>query len=128
MELSQYNQLGGEKGVQRLVDRFYDLMDEREDVSELRDLHAKSLKGSRQKPFLFLSGWLGGPSLYIEKYGHPRLRSRHFPFKITSLESEQWMKCMRQALQEQITNDDLLLMNLTSSFEKVANHMRNTTD
>jgi hemoglobin len=128
INLSQYNQLGGEKGVKRLVDRFYDLMDERDDVSELRALHAKSLKVSRQKLFLFLSGWLGGPSLYIEKYGHPRLRSRHFPFTITSLESEQWMKCMTQALQEQITDDELLLMTLISSFRNVADHMRNTAD
>lgn len=125
---SQYDQLGGEKGVHQLVDRFYDLMDERDDVSELRTLHAKSLRVSRKKLFLFLSGWLGGPSLYIEQYGHPRLRARHLPFTITSLERDQWMNCMSQALQEQITNNDLLLMNLQSSFRKVADHMRNTPD
>ncbi|MCK5809644.1 MAG: group II truncated hemoglobin [Cocleimonas sp.] len=125
---SQYHQLGGEQAVIQLVDRFYDLMDTRDDVSALRDLHAKSLKGSRKKLFLFLSGWLGGPSLYTEKYGHPRLRARHLPFKITSLEANQWMKCMDQALEEQIADNELLLMTLKSSFRKVAEHMRNTAD
>ncbi|MCK5917530.1 MAG: group II truncated hemoglobin [Cocleimonas sp.] len=125
---SQYDQLGGEKGVHQLVDRFYDLMDARDDVSELRDLHAKSLRVSRKKLFLFLSGWLGGPSLYIEEYGHPRLRARHLPFKITSLERDQWLNCMNQALQEQIIDNELLLMTLESSFSNVADHMRNAPD
>ncbi len=124
---SQYDQVGGEKGVQKLVDRFYDLMDSQQETREVRAMHAKSLRISRKKLFLFLSGWLGGPSLYIEKYGHPRLRQRHLPFQITSNERDQWLFCMNQALEEQIT-DPLLLQSLKSSFFNVANHMRNTPD
>ena len=124
---AHYESIGGEKGVKKLVDRFYDLMDERNDVTELRQLHAKNLKGSRMKLYLFLSGWLGGPSLYTDKYGHPRLRQRHLPFKITSLERDQWMSCINQALEEQI-EDKMLLQSLKLSFYKVANHMRNTED
>jgi hemoglobin len=124
---SQYDLLGGETGVRHLVDRFYDLMDENKNVATLRAMHAKSLRVSRDKLFLFLSGWLGGPALYIEKYGHPRLRQRHLPFRITSNERDQWLSCMNQALEEQIT-DPLLLHTLQSSFFNVANHMRNTAD
>ncbi|SMN16585.1 Hemoglobin-like protein HbO [uncultured Candidatus Thioglobus sp.] len=124
--LTQYEQLGGESAVKKLVNRFYDLMDQRSDTIELRSMHAKSLKISREKLFLFLSGWLGGPSLYIEKYGHPKLKARHMPFAITVLERDQWLLCMNQALKDQITNDELLLMTLVSSFKGVADHMVNT--
>ncbi len=127
LNTTHYDSVGGEKGVRKLVNRFYDLMDDRDDVKELRHLHAKSLKGSRNKLFLFLSGWLGGPDLYIEKYGHPRLRQRHMPFKITSLERDQWVTCMSQALDEQI-EDKILLQSMKHSFYKVADHMRNTED
>lgn len=124
---SPYDALGGEQGVQKLVDRFYDLMDEREDTRELRNMHAKSLRVSREKLFLFLSGWLGGPSLYTEKYGHPMLRRRHLPFRITSQERDQWLACMNQALEEQV-DDKMLLASLKGSFYKVADHMRNAQD
>ena len=60
-KLTPFEQIGGGESVQNLVDRFYDLMDEKEDVKALRDLHAKSLRISREKLYLFLSGWLGGP-------------------------------------------------------------------
>lgn len=124
---SQYDLIGGDAGVRKLVDRFYDLMDERDDVKTLRDLHAKSLRISRDKLYMFLSGWLGGPQLYAEKYGHPRLRARHLPFRITSNERDQWMSCMNQALEEQV-KDLLLLSNLKQSLFKVADFMRNTED
>ncbi len=124
--LTQYDQLGGEASVKQLVSRFYDLMDQRPDTLELRSMHAKSLKVSREKLFLFLSGWLGGPSLYVEQYGHPKLRVRHRPFAITTVERDQWLLCMNQALKEQITGNELLLMSLISSFKGVADHMLNT--
>lgn len=124
---SQYDLIGGDQGVRKLVDRFYDLMDEREDVKVLRDLHAKSLRISRDKLYMFLSGWLGGPQLYVEKFGHPRLRARHLPFRITSVERDQWISCMHQALDEQI-EDQLLLDTLKQSLFKVADFMRNAED
>ena len=122
-EETPYTALGGEAAVKILVDRFYDLMDEKEEVKTLRQLHAKSLRVSRQKLFLFLSGWLGGPQLYIEKYGHPRLRARHLPFVISQNESDQWMLCMNQALDEQV--DEPLRSKLSKAFQGVATHMIN---
>ncbi len=116
-----YEQMGGDKPVRQLVDRFYDLMDEKEDVKPLRDLHAKSLRISREKLFLFLSGWLGGPQLYVEKYGHPMLRRRHLPFAIDASQRDQWLDCMNIALDEQV--EEPLRTELKASFFKVADHM-----
>ncbi|NIS29878.1 MAG: group II truncated hemoglobin, partial [Actinobacteria bacterium] len=98
---------GGEAGVRRLVDRFYDLMDTLPEAAEVRALHPRSLHVSREKLFQFLSGWLGGPPLYVERYGHPRLRRRHFPFTIGEREAEQWMLCMRRAIDETVENEPL---------------------
>lgn len=121
---SHYERIGGKAGVHRLVERFYDLMDQRADVAELRAMHAKNLKGSREKLFLFLSGWLGGPQLYTEKYGHPRLRQRHTPFAIGDAERGQWMSCMLQAM-EDVGIEAGLREELTRAFQKVADFMRN---
>jgi hemoglobin len=93
-----YELLGGELAVRRLVDRFYDEMDARPDVKPLRDLHPEDLADSRDKLFWFMSGWLGGPPLYMQKKGHPRLRARHLPFVIDAAMRDQWMLCMRMAL------------------------------
>jgi hemoglobin len=81
-EISLYEMLGGETGLRSLVGRFYDLMDSSPEAEKIRVFHAKSLKQSREKLFMFLSGWSGGPQLYIERFGHPRLRMRHISFPI----------------------------------------------
>lgn len=121
---THYERIGGEEVVRRLVDRFYDLMDSKAEVAGIRDLHAKNLKASREKLFLFLSGWLGGPQLYIEKYGHPRLRQRHLPFAIGESERDQWMNCMNQAMQD-VGLEQGLREELQRAFWKTANFMRN---
>jgi len=71
----------------------------------------------------YIVGVLGGPQLYVEKYGHPRLRARHLPFSIGKSERDQWLMCMDQALDEQI--EEPLRQQLKAAFEKVADHMRN---
>ena len=118
-----YDRIGGEPAVRALVDRFYDAMDRREDATVIRAMHAKSLASSRQKLFLFLSGWLGGPSLYIEKYGHPRLRMRHFPFAVDQAAADAWVRCMDEALEG--VDDAPLRDFLAQRFRQVADHMRN---
>jgi hemoglobin len=116
--------MGGETAVRALVERFYDLMDSLPEAGDIRSLHAKSLKGSRQKLFMFLSGWLGGPPLYEETHGHPRLRARHLPFPIGIRERDQWMYCMKKALYH-IDIEDKLREELMAAFWKTADHMRN---
>jgi hemoglobin len=121
---THYDMLGGEQGIRQLVNRFYDLMDELPEAWELRKIHQQDLHSARDKLFKFLSGWLGGPGLYEAEYGHPRLRARHMPFPVDVQMRDQWLMCMNMALDEQV-GDDLLKMQLKSSFANVADHMRN---
>jgi hemoglobin len=98
-EKSKYRLVGGMKVISPLVDDFYRIMENDPLASACLKTHAgKDLKDSGEKLKFFLSGWLGGPQLYLEKFGHPRLRMRHFPFAIGPLEGEQWLYCMDLAL------------------------------
>jgi hemoglobin len=119
-----YVLIGGEAAVRNLVNRFYDLMDEDPDFYGIRKLHPVSLAGSREKLFMFLSGWLGGPPLYIDTFGHPRLRARHKPFSVGISERDQWMACMVRAMEE--TGVDAQMKHrLAQAFFQTANFMRN---
>lgn len=122
-----YERIGGAEAVRRLVHRFYDLMDELPQARTVRELHGESLSGSEDKLFKFLSGWLGGPQLFIEEYGDPVLRRRHMPFSIGDAERDQWMICMNQALSETVEDGNLRL-ELSTALAKVADHMRNRAE
>ena len=102
-------------------------MDTLPEAYGIRKLHQPDLASAEQKLYLYLTGWLGGPQLYVEKYGHPRLRSRHLPFPIASNEAEQWMLCMRQAMAEVIA-DDALRASLDKALNDLAYFMRNRED
>ncbi|MFZ5509515.1 MAG: group II truncated hemoglobin [Pseudomonadota bacterium] len=119
-----YERIGGEAAVRRLVRRFYELMDTLPEAYGIRKLHPQDLSGSEEKLFMFLSGWLGGPQLFVERFGHPRLRARHLPFPIGAAERDQWMMCMRQAMDEVIA-DETLRRGLEQALSDLANHMRN---
>lgn len=119
-----YELIGGEPVIQRLVQRFYALMDELPEAYDVRRLHPSSLSGSEQKLFEYLSGWLGGPPLYESQYGHPRLRMRHLPFAIAERERDQWLLCMRLALDEVIEHAEWRQM-LYAPMQGLADHMRN---
>jgi hemoglobin len=117
--------IGGEARVRALVDRFYDLMDIEPGYRELRAAHGSTLDDARQKLHWFLCGWLGGPSHYEERFGHPRLRMRHMPFAIGIVERDQWLACMNQAMGETGVPEDLR-GRLKDSFFKTADWLRNT--
>lgn len=120
-----YTLLGGDDArVRELVDRFYDLMDLEPAFTELRAVHGSSLDEARDKLYWFLSGWLGGPSLYIERFGHPRLRARHLPFAIGIKERDQWVACMSQAMVD-VQVPDSLVQRLQHAFMQTADWMRN---
>jgi hemoglobin len=122
--LTHYQRIGGEEKVRALVQRFYELMDELPEACGIRKLHAEDLQGATDKLFKFLSGWMGGPQLYVEQYGHPMLRACHLPFSIGAAERDQWLLCMNQALDE-VVEDETLRRELSAAFAKVADHMRN---
>lgn len=121
---THYERIGGPDTIRALVDAFYRHMDELPEAYGIRKMHAEDLAGSRQKLFDFLSGWMGGPQLYVEKHGHPMLRRRHLPFPIGDAERDQWLMCMRQALAE-VVESATLREELYAAFVKVADHMRN---
>ena len=119
-----YLLMGGEKSILNLVERFYFYMDTLPEAKELRAIHAADLSSTKEKLFKFLSGWLGGPDLFIQEYGHPRLRQRHFPFKVNQQARDQWVFCMHKALYE-IAMPDELRKNIKQAIDDLAIHMIN---
>ena len=120
-----YERLGGAPAVRRLVHRFYELMAELPEAWDVRKLHPEDLSGSEEKLFMYLSGWFGGPPLYVRAYGHPRLRQRHMHWRIGPTERDQWLLCMHQVLDEQVADTDLRAM-IGKAFDELASHMMNT--
>jgi hemoglobin len=116
--------MGEESGIRALVEKFYYYMDILPEADGIRKLHPENLEESIEKLVLFLSGWSGGPPLYVEKYGHPRLRMRHMPFAIGESERDQWLFCMRRALQECISDEEVRQF-LDEKFTHIADFMRN---
>jgi hemoglobin len=116
--------LGGVEQVRALVERFYDIMDRDPEAATIRAMHPQDLTGSREKLFMFLAGWTGGPQLYIERYGHPFLRRRHLPFTIGESERDQWMYCMVKAMHE-LGIEEKVMLKLAEALHGVADFMRN---
>ena len=125
--LTPFDELGGEPAVQRLVERFYDLMDLEAGYSAVRASHGPSLDDARQKLFWFLCGWLGGPDHYVQRFGHPRLRARHLPFSIGVRERDEWLACMAQAMAETGV-PPALRQRLAQNFFQTADWMRNRAE
>ncbi len=121
--VSVYERLGGEVGVRALADRFYDEMERRPEVAPLLAMHV-DMPRARERFFWFLSGWLGGPQLFMERIGHPRLRMRHDRFPIDADARDQWLLCMSAAL-EPTDLPPAVRAQLDGAFAQVANHMIN---
>lgn len=119
-----FEELGGAEKIRDLVEKFYDIMDSDPNATGIRAMHAGDLTEAREKLFMFLTGWSGGPSLYIERYGHPMLRKRHLPFTIGESERDQWMFCMVCAMHE-INMEEAMVVRLAQALWSVADFMRN---
>lgn len=121
---THFEAIGGEEKIRQLVDRFYDLMDTQPEAARIRALHPEDLAESRDKLFMFLVGWMGGPPLYVSKFGHPRLRARHIRFPIGTRERDEWLWCMYRAMDE-LQVPGLLVEQLRRAFAQTADFMRN---
>ena len=117
-------EMDGAIKIRALVEAFYDVMDTDPKAAPIRAMHAADLSSAREKLFMFLVGWTGGPQLYIERYGHPMLRKRHMPFAIDESARDQWMYCMIRAMHQQ-GMDDALMTKLAEQLYGVADFMRN---
>jgi hemoglobin len=120
-----FEELGGTEKIRDLVEKFYDIMDSDPRATGIRAMHASDLTEAREKLFMFLTGWSGGPALYIERYGHPMLRKRHLPFAIGESERDQWMFCMVRAMHE-INMEEPMVVRLAQALWSVADFMRNS--
>ncbi|MGE4483136.1 group II truncated hemoglobin [Acidocella sp.] len=118
-----FEQLGGAPGIARLVDDFYDRM-EQPCYAALRDLHAPDLAMTRAVLKLYLAEWMGGPAEYSAAYGHPRLRQRHMHIRIGETERDDWMRCMSEAMAHNVP-DEAARTRLTQNLVKLADWMRN---
>lgn len=96
-----YQSAGGIEGICKLVERFYDLMDELDETRHIRNMHPHDLELSKDKLATFLSGWMGGPRLYQEQYGGISIPQVHAHLSIGHEERDAWLFCMEQALAEQ---------------------------
>lgn len=93
-EVTLYDRLGAEN-LATLVNRFYDLVFTNERISRLFKTDKELIK---EKQRLFLTQFFGGPPLYSERYGHPKLRARHLPHPIDEEDAIAWLQCMSAAV------------------------------
>lgn len=123
---SLYEDLGGEEGVRELVKVFYDIVETDPEAEALRLLHLRGhgIAHSRIEQFNFLSGFLGGPQYYVQKYGHARLREMHEHVPIGPSDRDLWLACMVKAI-AQVGLDrgvaDKLMRHLTRAAETCRN-------
>jgi len=123
---SLYDLVGGEAGVHSLVKAFYDIVETNPEGHKLHLLHLRGsgVAHSRIEQFNFLSGFLGGPKLYSEKYGHSNVRTMHEHVEINTEAKDIWLKCMAMAIDEvglASTAKDQLMGNFTVVAERLVN-------
>ncbi|API91009.1 hypothetical protein J32TS6_28700 [Virgibacillus pantothenticus] len=121
---SIFEAIGGIPAVERLVEAFYVRVGKHPD---LIPIFPEDLTETIHKQKLFLTQFFGGPPLYAEERGHPMLRRRHLPFKITPAHKDAWLNCMAHALIEAEIEEPYR----SAIFEKLtltANHMMNTPE
>ncbi len=124
IEKRSYERIGLKEGLWKLVNTFYENMGTLPEARTIRELHPKDLRSAREKLFMYLSGGLGGPDRYVATFGHPRLRARHLPFPLGEAERDQWLMCMRKALNE-MPIECAFRVQLIMAFTQTANHMMN---
>jgi hemoglobin len=122
-EKTPYEVIGGEAALRRIVDRFYDIMDSAPEAARIRAMHAADLSPMRERLFEFLSGWLGGPSLYFQQPDAKCIVSAHRLFSIGEAERDEWMMCMRGALKDCGVPEDMRSL-LDQAFLRMANAFR----
>lgn len=118
-----YELLGGEDGLRKLSEAFYNAMDRLPEAATIRAMHGQSLDSIKQRLFEFLSGWLGGPPLFLERHGSVCITSSHSPFAIGAAERDQWLQCMDQALQDVGAPDEVKTM-LKDPLYRLADFLR----
>ena len=126
---ASYQAAGGIEGIRRLVDDFYRIMDSWPQAQSIRGLHAEDLTMPRDTLACFLSGWLGGPKLFQERYGKISIPMFHASWPIGEAERDAWLGCMAQAIELQPYTPDFkeyLLRQLRVPAERIVSVQRKT--
>lgn len=123
--VTAYDRLGGDPWVRRFVARFYDLMETLPEAAPARAIHPDNLFDARQKLYEYLTGWLGGPPLFVSRHGAPMLRSRHLHAPIDDAEVAGWLACFHQAWRETVDDAEVTAL-IVPRIEALALHMKNT--
>jgi hemoglobin len=79
---------------------------------------------AKERLALFLAQYWGGPTTYMERRGHPRLRMRHAPFQVGPAERDHWLMHMAAAV-ETVSPDEPTCERLMAYFVPAAEHLRN---
>ena len=117
-------QILGEDGIRELTSTFYDIMDTLPEVAPLRAMHAKDLSRMKEKLAEYLTGWMGGPPLYADRYGTVCMTTPHEPYHIGPEERDQWLLCMDKALEQTGASEELVSMLKVPMF-RIADAIRN---
>jgi len=117
-------QILGEDGIRELTDAFYDIMDELPEAAKLRAMHAADLTPMKARLAEYLTGWMGGPPRYAQKYGSVCMTEPHEPYHIGPEERDQWLLCMDKALARIEASDELVEM-LKEPMFRIADAVRN---
>jgi hemoglobin len=120
MENTIYKALG-EDNLELLVNEFYDRVQENPVISHLFKTDIDIVK---QKQKMFLTQFLGGPPLYNQTFGHPRMRMRHMPHAIDEKAKDAWLECMKESINTLPITDELKNI-IYNCFPKLAVHMMN---
>ena len=117
-------QILGEDGIREITNACYDIMNELPEVAKLRAMHAENLEPMKEKLALYLTGWMGGPPRYADKYGTVCMTEPHEPYHIGPEERDQWLLCMDKALERTGASEELVEMLKVPMF-RIADAVRN---
>lgn len=119
--MTLFEALGGREGIDRIVEDFYQRV---EADTHMRPIYPDDLEPGKFKLKLFMEQWTGGGPRYSERYGHPRLRRRHFPFVIDKLAAGKWLRHMREAMKANGVGDEAQAL-IFERWGPLAHHMVN---
>ncbi len=117
-----YDMLGGAKTIRAIVEAFYPIVQQNPVIGPL---FPDDIRPVMEKQYLFLTQFFGGPPLYSDQYGHPMMRARHMPFRITPDSAAAWLACMERALTE-VGIDEQLKQTVLMRLSGPANHFVNS--
>ena len=126
LTISLYEEIGGDDGIQHLVDTFYNIIETDDKAKKLHILHLRGggITNAKKEQHLFMSGFLGGPKLYLEKHGHANLKTMHEHVVVDEEAKDIWLNCMEKAMDE-VALSEAIQEKLMRIFTPVAERLVN---